>query len=350
MCLALVSLALGQSALEASPVDLETRSGLEGLADITSDVQVFGIGESIHASTGLEAARFAATEFALAELGFTAVAIELSWLEARRVDAALQRCADGAGLEDLNLESNDLWDKAWQGAYRPLLERLCERNRTHPPIHVFGIDITDTWNSRDLLEVGAADTTLREHCLGTRFNSQKELVEWGQANNRPPPTKQNQRSCLRHLKTLQRGELTDDQTLALQSIRANQRSVWSLHVQRDIKSAYNFREDGMADAFRAERKRLNNPRTLLLGHDNHVARSNQLYHPIGARLSEDLTYANLSVDGLQVETRMGAQFDPPSPEPASVQAQWATINGPVVLILHPGERHDGTLYLDYAER
>ena len=72
----------------------------------------------------------------------------------------------------------------------------------------------------------------------------------------------------------------------------------------------------MAEAFRAERKRLNNPRTLLLGHDNHVARSNEQYHPIGARLSEDLTYANLSVDGFQVETRMGDQFDPPSPEPA----------------------------------
>ena len=106
----------------------------------------------------------------------------------------------------------------------------------------------------------------------------------------------------------------------------------------------------MAEAFRAERKRLNNPRTLLLGHDNHVARSNEQYHPIGARLSEDLTYANLSVDGFQVETRMGDQFDPPSPEPASVQAQWAMTNGPVVLILHPGERHDGTLYLDYAKR
>ena len=106
----------------------------------------------------------------------------------------------------------------------------------------------------------------------------------------------------------------------------------------------------MTAAFRAERKRLENPRTLLLGHDDHVARSNQLYHPIGARLSKDLNYANLSVDGFQVETRMGAQFDPPSPEPGSVQAQWATIDGPAVLVLHPGERHDGTLYLDYAER
>ena len=205
MFLALIATALGQPALDPSPVDLETQAGLEGLAGITSGVEVLGIGESIHASTGLEEARFAATEFALEELGFTAVAIEISWLEARRVDAALQRCADGDGLEDLNLESNDLWDKAWQGAYRPLLERLCERNRTHPPIHVFGIDIQDTWNSRDLLEVGVADMTLREHCFGTRFNSQQELREWGQVNKRHPPTKQNQRSCLRHLKTLQRG-------------------------------------------------------------------------------------------------------------------------------------------------
>jgi erythromycin esterase-like protein len=350
MFLALIAAAFGQPTLDPSPVDLATGAGLEGLTDIASDVEVFGIGESIHASTGLEEARFAATEFALEELGFTAVAIEISWLEARRVDAALQRCADGAGLEDLNLESNDLWDKAWQGAYRPLLERLCERNRTHPPIHVFGIDIQDTWNSRDLLEVGTTDTTLRENCFGTRFNSQKELGEWGRANNRPPPTKQNQRSCLRHLKTLQRGELTDDQTLALQSIRANQRSVWSQHVQKDIKSSYNFREEAMTAAFHAERKRLKNPRTLLLGHDGHVARSDELYHPIGARLSEDLSYANLSVDGFQVETRMGAQFDPPSPEPGSAQDQWAKVEGPAVLILHPGEPHDGTLYLDYAER
>ena len=63
-----------------------------------------------------------------------------------------------------------------------------------------------------------------------------------------------------------------------------------------------------------------------------------------------MSYANLSVDGLVVETRMGARFDPPPPDPDSPAHQWAQLEGPAVLVLHPGLRHDGTLYLVQAKQ
>lgn len=347
MLLLLHAAAFGQS-LTPSTVNLETRSGLEDLGDIAAEVEVFGIGESIHGSAGLEAARFAAAEVALEDLGFEAVGLEISWVEARRVDDMLQQCTDGAQLDEPSRGSDD-WSEAWEG-FLPLLAYLCHRNRSHPPIRIFGIDITDPWSARDLLEGDGTDTALRAHCFGARFDSARALSEWGKTNNYPNPTRQDHRACLRHLKALQRGALTEDQALAVASLRANEQRTWAQYVHDNIPSAYNIREQAMTAFFLAEHERLGRPRVVLMAHDGHVARSHDLYRPIGARLASQVSYANLSVDGLVVETRMGARFDPPPPDPDSPAHQWAQLEGPVVLVLHPGLRHDGTLYLDYARR
>jgi erythromycin esterase-like protein len=339
----LLTAALGQSSAPA-PVDLETRSGLENLRYIAATADVFGIGESIHGSTGLETARFAAAQTAIEDLGFEAVAIEISWVEARQVDAAIQQCASGASLD----HTHSTLPKTWDG-YRPLLDILCKRRHTHP-IRVFGIDITDPWSARDILETRGRDATLREHCFGAQFDSARELSDWGTAHGYPTPTRRDHRTCLRHLKARQRQSQNEDEALAAASIMANQRRIWPQYVRNDITAAYTIREEAMTVFFHYERVRLGLPRTVLLAHDEHVARTPGTYWPIGGNLTKQLNYANLSVDGYRVETRLGARFDPSPPDPGSQPHQWAQLEGPAVLVVHPGKRHDGTLYLDYAER
>lgn len=321
--------------------------GLDPLTEIVGTADVLGIGERIHFSGGLERARGVVAAYTIEELCFEALALEISWVEARVVNEGLQRCVQGASLP-VNPFDDPLWD-----GLQPLLKRLCAWNQTHAPVHVFGFDVQDAWNHREILEYRQRDERLRQ-CHGAPFESAQEMRVWGRAHGFPPPTRKQHRACLQQIRQ-RRTQETDPRVLqALDSLQANQLRAWALFVKQDVSAAYQAREDGMASVFLAERARLEVRRVVMMAHDEHVARTSEQCWPIGGMLhaEPDLTYAALSVSGYRVETRLGARFDPPLPEEETPEALWHSLGLPTLLIDRRSEagRHDGTVFVDQALR
>lgn len=328
----------------AQPTDM----GLQPLKEMVGAADVLGVGERIHLSGGLERARAAVAAYAIEELGFDALALEISWVEARVIDAGLQRCAQGARPPAVPFD-----DPLWDGI-QPLLARICAWNSSNPPVHVFGFDVQDAWNHRAILEAEQRDEALRQ-CHGAPFEGVQEMRAWGRANGFPPPTRAAHRTCLRQIRRRHAQETDPQALLALDSLKANQHRAWALFTQEDVSEAYRLREEAMFDVFLAERARVGAARVVMLAHDEHVARTSEEYDPIGGMLHAEpgLAYGNLSVSGYRVQTRLGERFDVPLPEEGSPEARWHDLGQPTLLIDHQEQaagRHDGTIFVDQALR
>ena len=328
-----------------TPVDLESGAGLEALAEVFGDAEVVGIGESIHFSGGLERARARVGLEAVQTLGFRAVAFELSWIEARSVDAGLLACAQGAEVVVVPFD-----DPLWDG-FRPLLQALCSFNAEHPsdPVRAFGVDVQDAWNHRRLLEGGGPPDEALRSCHGAPFACSRELSRWGQDMGYPAPEARDQERCLARLEELAQTS-SGTTAMAVASLVANETRARALFVDGDVAAAYEAREAAMAAVFHQERARVGEPRTVLFAHDTHVGRGPASYLPLGARLHPELAYAALSVDGYRVEARYEPNSDPPVPAAGSREHAWAELPGPAVLVELEDGPHDAVLYLDHASR
>jgi erythromycin esterase len=322
------------------------------LAEIVGDADLLGVGESIHASAGLEAARAEVMGFAVDELGFRVVAAELSWVEGRRVDDDLVAC--GRGLRgDVRLPtSSTLWD----GLDAPL-QRLCARNAAHPDelVRFVGFDLQDSWHHRRIVEEAVGDGPdegLRQ-CFGAWVDSGAELAAWGREHGHPPPTEAAHRACLSRVEAL-RGEQADPTVrLALDSLAATQHTNLALLAHRDVSAAYEVREAAMLEVLKTELERVGGGRAVLLGHDHHVGRSAPAYEPLGARLSAEpgVTYRAVAVGGAEVHSRLGGGVTQPPPERGSVQARWARLRPKWVLVDLRGQEgaaHDAQVYVDVS--
>lgn len=340
----------GLSAVEFEP-EQGPAQGLDALGEIAHDADVLGVGESIHLSGGLERARGALAWHAVQEWGYRAVALEVDWAEGRGVDDQLQACRQGP-VDVVVPAGDDMYT-----GVAPLLKQLCAWNHAHPDdtVRFVGFDLQSVWVHRDRIEaaLGAPDPALRR-CHGTQADSKQGLKEWGRANGYPLPTVEDHTACLARLDALQVQVDDPDVVQAIASMRVKELSAWAHMVEQDLGQAYRLREEGMLAVLHLERARLGDPRVVLLAHNEHVARRSDLYRPLGAMLHDDaaISYANVAVGGFHVETRMGAAYDLDEPASDSVQAGWAALGHPVLLVDQRGQDlpHDALLYVVNSPR
>lgn len=351
MLLALIA-SLHLPAARAADPPAGVHVDLTVLGELAAEAEVLGIGESIHLSAGLEAARAELLLHAVEHLGFRVVAAELSWYEGRQVDAELLACAAG----ERTVVEAAFADPLWDGLRAPL-QALCARNAARPedPVRFLGIDVQDSWNHRRLLEeaLGQGEDAELRRCHGAWVDSAAALSAWGKAHGYPAPEEADQATCLARLDALE-AQLEDSTLrLALDSLRATQHANFRHLRQGDLPGAYAVREEALHATFTGERTRVGGGRTVLLAHDDHVGRAAPGYTPLGARLSADeaLPYVAVAVGGAEVHSRLGSGITLDPPPPGSPEAAWAALPPPWVLVDLRGAEgapHDARLYLDLA--
>ena len=324
----------------AAPLGVDDSDRFTGLdASPLAAAVIVGVGESIHLSGGLERARGRLTRHLVEEHGFDTLAVEVSWAEARLVDARYQACLRG---EDALQEA--VADPLWDGVLL-LLEQLCE---TRLPLRVIGTDIQDTWSHRALLDPDWQDPALGS-CHGGKVRSARELRQWGVANGFPAPTAAQTERCLTGLAARVPRDATE--ALAIASVRANQLRAEALLAQQDVGRAYNIREEAMFDVLQRERERVGAGRTVLLAHDGHVSYVAEQYTPIGARIRDArLPYRAISVTGYRVQTRYGAAHDPPAPRRGPLKRWYRDGHAFVFARARQSAGHDFVLFVSEAFR
>ncbi len=115
---------------------------LAPLAATVRDVDVVGLGESIHTSGGFARAKARMTRFLVAEQGFRVVSFENPWASSDTVNQYVQTCTGTP--EDATRQLDPIW---WDVATAETLQFLCEWNRAHPTDRVTfaGFDIRQPW-------------------------------------------------------------------------------------------------------------------------------------------------------------------------------------------------------------
>ncbi|MCP4805787.1 MAG: erythromycin esterase family protein [Proteobacteria bacterium] len=322
---------------------------LTPLAVIVGAADVVGVGESVHLSGGLERARAEVAEHLVVELGFRVVAMEISWLEARTADEQLSACATGSAWTDI--ESSD---QLWAGV-QPMLRRLCAFNAAHPedPVRFIGIDIQDPWNHRRVIEaaLGHEDPELRR-CFGAWVDSGPELAAYGRARPGFRWTRTEDDACRDRLESLAAELEAPDVHRSLATMEQDRQKCWRQYAEGDFGGAYAVREPAMLETFHLERARVGGGKTVLLAHDDHVARADPKYDPLGGRLDRDpaVAYVNIAVGGYRVGTRLGGGYEETLPAAGSLEAGWHDLGQPRALFdrREQDEVHDARVFVDHA--
>ncbi len=130
-------------------------SDLAPLKAVVGDAAIVALGESVHRSGGLLAAKDRLTRYLVSEAGFRAVALETEWVRAEGVAAYLGSDCAGDPAEVVRASIRETWHAA---PIADLVGWLCAWNRDRPgdPVGFFGFNNFQPWDDVPALSAFAA--------------------------------------------------------------------------------------------------------------------------------------------------------------------------------------------------
>lgn len=329
LSLLMPSLGISQSILSEGVFPLKGTSEAQdyaSLAEIASQTEILGLGESFHTSEGFHHQRDRIIRFLVAKKGFRTILLETPWAEALTATEYVKSCK---GRSDHAVNS---LLKIWRSkSIASTLEWLCRYNQTHPmnPVVFAGVDNQNPWADAKIISAYIhkhyKDDFLLEgvnKCVGaTSFSLEnfKNSQEWDlYINRRRPLPEKDHLQCLSALASLKRVNKNPLVSIALTSLGSWQRRWFFLN--RDEQKFINDRDAGMFEIFQELRRIEKADKTILIGHNYHIAMSsNPLPNltPMGVLLKNeyDARYEAIGLIGYEVkinwpETQFKDQLPP----------------------------------------
>ena len=296
------------------------------LTKIMPKVRIIALGESFHTSEGFHQERDRAIKFLVTKWHVRTILLETPWAEALIASQYVQSCK-GNPQEAVD-SFLDIWrSKTFAGT----LKWLCNYNLAHPndKVSFNGIDIQDPWADAKILrayisKLSASPTNIWEgitKCVGASsslLEDFKQSNEWNQyvKNNKLVPESDNSQ-CLGALASLK--NITNGQRVI---IAATSLSAWQQRwflIGRDNTKALNARDEGMSEMFQSLYSRSHSKRTILIGHNYHIAMASvpgTNLIPLGNLLKEKYgsAYEAVGLIGYDVRSNWsGTQFQDQTP-------------------------------------
>jgi len=267
------------------------------LATLTSQAKIVALGESFHTSEGFHIQRERIIRFLVEKKGVRTVFLESPWAEALVASKYVESCR-GTSTEAVN-SLLDVWRSK---SFAQTLEWLCRYNKAHPNDRVMfaGVDNQNPWADAKIIRAFIYNKKFRsialtndlDKCVGaksTSLESFKASPEWDlyvRDNQQVPQEIHDE--CLRSLEALQKMNLSTKAAIAVMSLQSWQKRWYFLN--RDEQRFINDRDVGMYEIFNKLYMTRKKGRTILIGHNYHIAMSsnpNPQLSPMGTLLKKE---------------------------------------------------------------
>ena len=255
----------GVFALDGEEFD-RSPSDLVPIAQNLTDVEIVGVGESVHFSNAYHTLRARVMRQLIEEEGFRSVALEGFWQDAEHVRTYLETCQDLTPAMSPGL-TFAVW---FSDSSADFLQWLCAFNEDHPedPVSFFSVDVQEPWRDMQWLMREGVDTTGLQRCIGGGLEPDQDpmtdpataAILQGQGSVAPEDTE----ACLEGIEILQAGENPFWVDVALTSLAAGQQTFSNF-------ADWDPRDEGMAALLLAQREHFApGSRTIYWAHNAHI--------------------------------------------------------------------------------